>query len=171
MNGTAQTNLHSLWDSSLISIRLRRDFQSNTALYYDHIYDLMREQSPVDNDNDIEQWINENIHFICSQIYLDEKNETMNSSVNFTLGEIYYQRSIPVIEQRLAQGGRRLGALLNQISKNRRKKPSELCDGTIAFITILGVEFLVVIAVGIFLWTRHKTKPYKISSFPLTENT
>jgi hypothetical protein len=91
MNRTAQTNLHSLWDQGLITIRLQRDFQSNISLYYDYIYELMNNQSLIDNkDDDIEQWIKENIHFVCSQIYLDEQNVTMNSSVNFTLGEIYY---------------------------------------------------------------------------------
>jgi hypothetical protein len=30
MNGTSEINVHSLWDQGLITIRLRRDFQSNT---------------------------------------------------------------------------------------------------------------------------------------------
>ena len=47
----------------------------------------------------------------------------MNASVNFTLGEIYYERSIHIIEQRLAQAGRRLGMLLNQLAKTRVQKP------------------------------------------------
>jgi len=98
----------------------------------------------------------------------------MNSSVNFTLGEIYYQRSIPIIEQRLVQGGRRLGALLNFISKNRSQKPShnkeKLCSGTIALIVILSVECVLVLAiVGIILWVRFKNKTsWTINSFTLS---
>jgi hypothetical protein len=123
----------------------------------------MNNQSLIDNDDDdIEQWIKENIHFVCSQIYLDEQNVTMNSSVNFTLGEIYYHRSIPVIEQRLAQGGHRLGVLLNFLAKNRPHKSSdkkeEFCLGTIALIVVLSVECLLAIIVGIILWIRFRNK-------------
>jgi hypothetical protein len=41
MNGTSQTNLHALWDSGLMTLRLQRDFQSNVSLYYDYLYELM----------------------------------------------------------------------------------------------------------------------------------
>jgi hypothetical protein len=136
MNGTSQTNLHALWDSGLMTLRLQRDFQSNVSLYYDYLYKLMQNQSLVENDDNIDQWIKEDIYFVCSQVYLDESNATMNSSVNFTLGEIYYQRSIPVVEKRLAQGGRRLGVILNQLAKHRPQRPSDksdkLCSGTTA---------------------------------------
>lgn len=166
---TNSTNLHSLWDQGLIATRVRRNFQSNNSLYYEYIHELMINQTVVDNDDNIEQWIKENIDIVCKQIYFDEQNETMNSSVRFILGETYYQRSIPVIEQRLAHGGRRLGALLNSIAKNRLQKPSDetkkLCSGTIALIAVLAVECLVGIIIGIILWIRFKNKSSKAYEF------
>jgi hypothetical protein len=122
----------------------------------------MQNQSEAENDNDVVQWINEDINLVCSQIYFDENNATMNSSVNFTLGEIYYQRSIPVIEQRLARGGRRLGVLLNLITKNHREKSPDkkekLCSGTIALIAVLCAELVIGIIIGAALWFRYKRK-------------
>jgi hypothetical protein len=111
-------NLHTLWDSGLIDYRIKKDFFSDQNLYYEYIHQLMMNQSQTSNDNDIEQWIKENLEFVCQEIYFDEKNETMNSSMRFDLDEMYYRRSYPIIEQRLAQGGRRLGALLNRLGQN-----------------------------------------------------
>jgi hypothetical protein len=152
-----QTNLHSLWDTGLITHRLE-DFHSDVSLYYEHIAQVMHDQTLVDNDNNIEQWIKENIEFVCSQIYVDENNATMNASVDFTLGDLYYQRSIPVIEQRLAHGGRRLGALLNLLAKKRPHKKEKLCSGTIALIAVLGAECILAIVAGIIIWHRCKNK-------------
>jgi hypothetical protein len=160
MGGKQDIKLHALWDSGIITVRLHRDFHSNTSLYYDHIHQLMLNQSVLDNDNTIDHWINENIDFVCKLIYIDENNAIMNSSVNFTLGEIYYEKSFPVIEQRLAQGGRRLGVILNELAKKRPKKPSDkLCAGTIALIAVLVVESILAIIIGIVVWIRYKNKP------------
>ena len=136
MNEKNRTNLHTLWDQGLILTRIQKDFQSNNSLYYDYIYEIMHNQTAIDNDNNIEQWIEENIHYVCSVIYFDESNATMNSSTNFRLGEPYYNKSITIIEQRLAQNGRRLGALLNQIVENRLNKFSN-GNNKLSFNTIV----------------------------------
>ncbi|CAF3665627.1 unnamed protein product [Rotaria sp. Silwood1] len=156
MNETSQTNLHTLWDSGLIMMRLQRDFQQNISHYYDHIYQLMLNQSSLnDDDNNIEQWIKQNINTLCTQLYFDEHNATMNSSVNFNLGEIYYQKSIPIMEQNLAYGGRRLAALLNRLAKNRTQKPSnnkeKFYPSTMALIIVLCVERVLAIAKSIII--------------------
>ncbi len=146
MNGSFPTNLHTLWDQGLIVTRLQRNFTSNNSLYYDHIYEIMNNQTVIDDDDDnnIDQWIKENINYVCSIIYFDESNAKMNASMNFTLREVYYQKSIEIIEQRLAQGGRRLGVLLNQIFQNRSNKTSngnnKLCFSTIILIVLLSLE-------------------------------
>ena len=157
MNDTRVTNLHSLWDSGLITVRVRRDFQSDANLYYEHILALMRNQSRVvDNDDSIDQWITENIKFVCSQIYLDENGAVMNASANFTLGNAYYAKNIQVVEQRLAHGGRRLGALLNRLATRRPKPPREpLCSGTIALIAVLAVECVIGIGIGAYFGYRR----------------
>ena len=169
MNDSRQTNLHSLWDSGLIGVRLRRNFHSNTSLYYDYIHQLMLNQSVPDNNNDIDLWINENINFVCTKIYFDDNNAVMNTSAIFNLGEMYYEKSFPILEQRLAQGGRRLGVLLNQLARNRPKKPSDqndkLCIGTIALIAVLAGEAILAIIIGIIVWMRCKNKSSTLTSF------
>ncbi|CAF0886502.1 unnamed protein product [Adineta steineri] len=172
MNGTYLTNLHSLWDSGLLTTRLHRDFHSNASLYYDHIYKLMINLPSEDNDNNIEQWIDDNIKIVCEHIYFDENNITMNATANFTLGEVYYNRSISIIEQRLARGGRRLGVLLNQLAKTRPQKSSDqknkLSSSTIALIVILVVEGILAIAVGIIFFIRYKKRSWEPNSFALS---
>ncbi|CAF3313316.1 unnamed protein product [Rotaria socialis] len=174
MNETSRTNLHFLWDVGLIEVRLEKDFQQNTSLYYDYIYQLMINQTSQIDDN-LEPLNEQNINLICSQIYFDENNVTMNASTNFTLGEIYYQRNIPIVEQRLVDGGRRLGALLNRLAKTRSQQPSDkkpkLCSGTIALIVILCLEGVLAIIGGVLIWLRFKNKlstTYSISEFSKT---
>lgn len=116
MNNTLLTNLHSLWDSGLIHTRLTKSFESNVTAYYEYIYELMLNQTPVSNDNEFDQWIRESLMRVCKQIYLDENNMTINTLTNFTLGNIYYERNIKIIEQRLAQGGHRLATLLTRLA-------------------------------------------------------
>jgi hypothetical protein len=157
MKSAYLTNLHSLWDSGLITVRLGRNFSNNGSLYYDYIHDLMVKLPTIDQDDQIPRWIHESMNYVCEQIYFDENNSTMNVSTNFTLGEIYYQRSIPIVEQRLAQGGRRLGILLNRIANNRSKPPKEkLCTGTIVLIAVLAAEGLLALIIGIIVIVRKR---------------
>jgi hypothetical protein len=144
MNTTAQTNLHSLWDSGMITYRMRQDFFSNTTRYYDHIYKLMLDQSPTENDDDIEQWTKENLKYLCEGIYFDDNNTTMNSTIRFALTGKYYNRNIQIIEQRLAQGGRRLGALLNRLAETRPLKSSKdkLCMVTYILAVVVCAGFI-----------------------------
>lgn len=147
MNGSTQTNLHAMWDEDMINTRLNRDFHGDSSLYYNHIHQLMRNQSIPSNDDEISQWIKENFRYLCPEMYLDESNSTMNASTNFILGEIYYQRNLVIIEQRLAHAGRRLGRLLDTIKKTRLSSSSttgkdQLYFGTIALIIILSIELI-----------------------------
>jgi len=143
MNRSGQ-NLHTLWDSTIINLRIQRDFYSNSNLYYEYIYQLMIRQSQKDNDNDILQWINEGINFVCQQVYIDDDNNTMNASIRFDLGEDYYKRSFPIIDQRLADGGRRLGALLNRLGRNRpiASSKDKLYLRTYILIGVLCIQFI-----------------------------
>jgi hypothetical protein len=143
MNRSGQ-NLHTLWDSTIINLRIQRDFYSNSNLYYEYIYQLMIRQSQKDNDNDILQWINEGINFVCQQVYIDDDNNTMNASIKFDLGEDYYKRSFPIIDQRLADGGRRLGALLNRLGQNRpiASSKDKLYLRTYILIGVLWIQFI-----------------------------
>src|ERR1700722_9082119 len=164
MNETNQTNLHSVWDSDLLEYRLHQDFQSNIDLYFNHIFLLMLNQSTSNNDDDFKQWIRESTDIVCSQIYFDDNNMTLSSSINFTLGEIYYNRNLPLVEQRLAQAGRRLGSLLNRLANNRppstSNKKDKLCGGSIALIVVLLTEAIIglIVILGVHLHIRSRNK-------------
>jgi hypothetical protein len=160
MNISSQTNLHSIWDSGIIKYRIQKDFHSNISSYYEYIYQLMIQQLPTENDNDIQQWIKESLYFLCNQIYLDDNNNKMNDSVKFKLGENYYQRNFRIIDQRLAQGGRRLGALLNRLGQHQ---PTTSVTDTIhsnIYILIAVVSGVIIldVVVLIFLCVRYRNK-------------
>ncbi|CAF2657875.1 unnamed protein product [Rotaria sp. Silwood2] len=133
MNSTRETNLHSLWDSGLIHVRMSRNFNSNITMYYEYLYDLMRNQTPKIDNGDFNQWIAESVQLVCGQVYIDERNITMNASAVFHLGNVYYEKNIPVIEKRIIQGGQRLGALLNMLAANRPKPSSASSSITSTF--------------------------------------
>ncbi|CAF4861409.1 unnamed protein product [Rotaria sp. Silwood2] len=142
MNQTSATNLHSLWDSGLISIRLSRDFESNITSYYNYLYDLMLNQTSTISENDFEQWAQESLTIACQQVYLDENNTKMDSSANFKLGNKYYERNIGITEQRLARAGRRLSALLNRLAANRPTVTSggtKLLSSTVNIIALISL--------------------------------
>lgn len=175
MGGSHLTNLHSLWDSGMITVRLHRDFHSDPTLYYEYIRKLMLEQTPQDDDDIIEAWVKDNVNIVCTQIYLDENNHIMNASTNFTLGEVYYNRSISIIERRLAQGGRRLGVILNKLANKRPTNPADkdkkLCTSTIVLSAVLGAVCVLGIAVSVVLWVRHKKRVTQPISFTLARKT
>ncbi|CAF4474661.1 unnamed protein product [Rotaria sp. Silwood2] len=173
MNSTRETNLHSLWDSGLIHVRMSRNFKSSITMYYEYLYDLMRNQTQKINNGDFNQWIAESVQLVCGQVYIDERNITMNASAVFHLGNAYYEKNIPIIEKRIIQGGQRLGALLNMLAANRPKPsstspsiastsmpsspPRKLYWSTTTLIVILSIEVVIVIAfIGIRMFMRRK---------------
>lgn len=160
MNKSSQTNLHSIWDSGIITYRIQRDFHSNASNYYEYIYQLMIRQLPTENDNDIQQWIKESLYFLCNQIYFDDNNNKMNASVKFNLGEKYYQRNFPIIDQRLAQGGRRLGALLNRLGQQQPTTSITHTLNSNIYILIAVISGVVILGavVLIFLCVRYRNK-------------
>lgn len=169
MNGSSLTNLHAVWDEDIINTRVNQDFQRDPSLYYNHISQVMANQSSPANDDDMSQWIEENQQYICRELYLDEFNQTMNISMNFTIGETYYRKNIIIIEQRLAHAGRRLGRLLNRAMENRLspslpKRNNKLCSGTIALIVILSLELILAIIIGLIICYRWKDKSYSLFS-------
>ncbi|CAF2528759.1 unnamed protein product [Rotaria sp. Silwood2] len=145
-NGANLTNLHAIWDVEIINTRINRHFQSDVNLYYEYLKSLMFNQSLLINEtyNDYKIWIDESVDYVCKQVYFDDNNIKLNVSRNFTLGDEYFNRNWPLIDQRLAQAGRRLASLLNQLAKNRssRKFPPD----TQALIIVLCIA----LAIGIF---------------------
>lgn len=152
MNSYYTSKLHSLWDSGIINHHLRNKFSNNESLYYNHIYRIMLDEtSPSDGNDDILQWINENLNFICKDIYFDDQNRTIDTSMVYNLSETYYERVHPIIDKRLALGGRRLAALINRLEP--KPAPPKASSGTYVstyiVIIVLAAEAFVAITMGI----------------------
>lgn len=160
MNRSTITNLHSLWDSVIINDRIRLSFNSSIDLYYEHIHKLMLFQSPSIDDHDIQQWVRENMEFICRNIYFDDNYRKMNATQMFSLGINYYERSYLIIEQRLAQSGRRLGALLNQILYIQSTHTTKYTIWTTSYIllALLGVVYVISVVVGVIVFIKCRNK-------------
>lgn len=97
-------NLHAVWDTAIIEKRLL-DFDNSIEEYTKY---LVNNISICDTDvsfND-DKWASESIMYACGYAY--------NIS-SHSLGEEYYERSLPVVEIRLAQAGKRLAAILEEI--------------------------------------------------------
>ena len=155
LNGTNLTNLHSSWDVEIIAARIDRYFQSNVNLYYDYLKVLMDTLVINETYNDYRSWIMEDVGYVCGQVYLDDQQIRLNVSVNFTLGENYFRRNWPVVDHRLAQGGRRLANLLNRLVEHRSSM--KLPPHIQALIVVLCIEILVVIlAVSGFFFVRKQ---------------
>ncbi|CAF2048585.1 unnamed protein product, partial [Rotaria magnacalcarata] len=141
-----------LWDSGLIDIRLSRDFNANIVKYYEYIHTIMLHQTHTDGNDNFNKWVNESLAAVCQHVYFDEGNAPMNASMNFTLGNIYYERNIGIVEQRLAQGGRRLGSLLNSLAANRSKMPSGCARLLSNIITLIGLICITLKSFVFYFW-------------------
>jgi hypothetical protein len=109
-----------------------------------------------ETQNDFQKWIEESANYVCTQVYFDENNRTINVSFNFTLGEEYFNRNWPLVDQRLAQAGHRLGLLLNELTKHRSstKISPEIKTLIIALCIELGIAILA--AIALFFYKLHK---------------
>ncbi|CAF0778788.1 unnamed protein product [Rotaria sordida] len=163
-NGTNLTNLHTIWDVDIINIRINRHFQSDVNLYYEYLKSLMFNQSLLINEtyNDYKTWIDESVSYVCQQVYFDDNNIKLNVSLNFKLGEKYFNRNWPLIDQRLAQAGHRLASLLNQLAKNQSSR--KLPPDTQALIIVLCVELAIGIfaALSVYLYKRRKNTKHDV---------
>jgi hypothetical protein len=119
-------------------------------LYYDYLKSLVMNET----SNDYKSWIDESIKYVCEQIYLDDNNIKLNVSLNFTLGENYFNRNWPIVDQRLSQGGHRLAILLNRLVEHRSSL--KLSPHIQALIVVLCIEFVIGILAGIFFFVFRK---------------
>lgn len=142
----------------MITHRLNQDFSSNASFYYDYLQNLLTKQSIKTSDDDnIEEWIKENLKLICQQVYFDESGKKLNRSSTFLLKEKYYELNIPFVEDRLIHAGVRLARLLNRIvSERNQPKPTATATTTTSvvwrkiwiFIGI-GVSAAVIVFIGL----------------------
>ena len=109
------------------------------------------------DDDNIEEWIKENLKLVCQQVYFDESGNKLNRSSTFRLKEKYYDWNIPFVEDRLIHAGVRLARLLNRIvSERTQPKPTATVTTTttvvwrnIWFLIGVGVSAAVIVFIGL----------------------
>ena len=102
--GQRNVKLHAVWDGKLIKHRSTawREYANSIrhALTTEKLTDWLAVSDPVD-------WTNESFRLAVSNAYKIPNNRKLDQA--------YFDRNIPVVEQRLAMGGVRLAGLLNAI--------------------------------------------------------
>jgi len=107
-------NLHEVWDVLIIekwndnwqsaAEELQEWIDQNPAISESYMADKI----PLD-------WANESLGYVLSTVY----NFTEGNSDKFTdvpyLGEVYYDRNLPIVQQRLIAGGLRLSVVLDGV--------------------------------------------------------
>lgn len=106
-------NLHSLWDSRLISHQGMSAAQM--AIAYDNATPA---QIKLWQSEDLMKWLYESYQ-ISTKLYAEVENSSK-------LDEDYYKNHIPIVQQRIEMGGIRLAGILNEIFKTA--KPVKIED-------------------------------------------
>jgi len=115
--GTA-TNLHAVWDTNIIE-KWNDDWQSAASDLQDFI-----DQNPniVDSytaDMDPLSWADESFMYVQTTCY-NFTQDTRDGTI--VLGDAYYDRNLPIIQQRLIAGGVRLAAVFDNIFQLLKNK-------------------------------------------------
>lgn len=107
------TNLHSLWDSGLIHLRITEDYGGNMdAWIADLVRSSMDRVAPDACVSCSTQWGNSSAILACSNAYVADDGTT-HIQQGAQLDMNYYKRNIEVVESQIILGGLRLAALLN----------------------------------------------------------
>ncbi|XP_074269933.1 endonuclease 4-like [Silene latifolia] len=111
------TNLHRVWDDEIIDTALERYYGSNLTNLIEAIKSNITDDRLISEIKSSEachhsvcpnQYAEESISLACKYAYKDATNGTQ-------LNDDYFHSRLPIVEKRLAQGGVRLAALLEEI--------------------------------------------------------
>ncbi len=171
----------------MIDHRITSDFHNNPSEYYNYLLNKLHTayannitQWSTCSSSDESQylacstaWINENMDLNCDYVYRDEDNKPMNTSEEYPLGVNYYNSRIVLLEQRLLQGGVRLGIVINRIvelQKHHHKKhhddDDKYCAGTLYFFVIILFEVLLLFFIVSYFLIRRKYPRQPLSKQP-----
>jgi len=114
----SKANLHEVWDTKIIQ-RWSSDYTSAVKELEKMIKEDPSLVQKYLNQMSPSVWADESFQFVRTTCY----NYTTNSDGVGQLGEDYYQRNLPIIQQRLIAGGVRLGQLLNTTLKSISSRP------------------------------------------------
>jgi len=104
--------LHRLWDSGLLDRKLRERYHGRSSRWRSYAQSLADTQEASESAHwsaalDPHVWADESLALSKQPLFAVQRDES--------LGDAYYEKAMPVVEQRLEQSGIRLAALLNSI--------------------------------------------------------
>jgi len=107
-----RVTLHRLWDSELLDRKLRQRNRGRSPRWRAYAQSLVDTQDAAESARwsaslDPHVWADESLALSKQPLFAVQRDES--------LGDAYYEKAIPVVEQRLEQSGIRLAALLNSI--------------------------------------------------------
>ena len=109
-----RTNLHTVWDDGMVQIRMARE--GWTWRDYVDVLDAGISDDMIARwgRGSAYDWIEESRLFAAANGYLHADGKTPIAAKD-ALGEDWYERNLPVVEQRLQQGGVRLARGLEEL--------------------------------------------------------
>ena len=104
--------LHRLWDGGLLDRKLRERYNRRSSRWRSYAQSLADTQDAAESARwsaslDPHVWADESLELSKQPLFAVQQDAS--------LGDAYYEKAMPVVEQRLEQSGIRLAALLNSI--------------------------------------------------------
>jgi len=112
------TNLHSVWDTKIIQRWVGNSVDNGVEQLTKMINDNPALVKKYLASMDPTEWADESFGYVRSTVY-DFGSENGKSVPS--LGEAYYKKNLPVVQQRLIAGGLRLGQSLNTVLRTPHK--------------------------------------------------
>jgi len=117
------TNLHSVWDTALISNRISKNFKNDMVAYKNYLVSQIQTNwtkevqtwTTCKNSNDLscpDEWGNDSAKIACQYVY---QYNGANVKTGFSFSDSYWSANKLVEDKQLAKGGVRLARTLNQI--------------------------------------------------------
>jgi hypothetical protein len=116
-------NLHACWDTSIIDARMQQDFSGSQSAYFNFLLggvtqanitawtSCLSPGSPVSSC--VDSWAEETAALACTYAYSNTDGSHIQDG--FDLGQDYYLRAAPIVDEQLQKGGVRLATLFNSL--------------------------------------------------------
>jgi hypothetical protein len=108
------TNLHKVWDENMIQ-KWTDDYTSAVSELEDYISNNPDQINQYLAITDPILWANESFTYVLDTVYNFSDSTSTKKRAEPNLGDVYYDRNLPIVKQRLIAGGVRLGQLLNNL--------------------------------------------------------
>lgn len=152
-----QVNLHAMWDSLMIERRLEKRFNFSHPRMLENLLAMQKTMpsvykmsDPNNNMGRAKEWGHLGARLVCDQVLMVADGHRMVSEApavgkrdapwtDFDLGEMYYLRAMPIVEQQLIFGGMRLAGLLNHMWPETRRCLGTLPEPATAGVRVMGI--------------------------------